>query len=81
MNKRMHIQVAPLPGRHHSSATESGMVSAELPGTLSQVIQEARQTRDPVLRQEALDWLWVCCPDIAEQLALPTSEAERQMAF
>ncbi|MEZ4730940.1 MAG: hypothetical protein R3E79_27785 [Caldilineaceae bacterium] len=38
-------------------------------------IQDASQLTDPSLRWEALAWLRVCCPDIAEQLRLPWPEA------
>ena len=31
-------------------------------------IQDAIQLFDPALRREALAWLQVCCPDIADQL-------------
>jgi len=34
-------------------------------------IQDATQSCDLPLRGEALAWLWVCCPDIADQLPLP----------
>ena len=37
-------------------------------------IRDARQTCDKALRQEALTWLWICCPDIADELGLPTPE-------
>lgn len=38
-------------------------------------IQDASQFADPSLRWEALAWLRVCCPDIADQLRLPWPEA------
>lgn len=41
-------------------------------------IQDATQLRDSVLRREALAWLQVCCPDIADQLpsaGLPPADA------
>jgi hypothetical protein len=31
-------------------------------------IQDATQSCDPALRREALAWLQLCCPDIADQL-------------
>lgn len=37
---------------------------------LARAIRDARQTRDLVLQQEALAWLWVCCPDVADELDL-----------
>lgn len=40
-------------------------------GMLQQAIADARQTHDPALRQEAVSWLWVCCPDVADELRLP----------
>jgi hypothetical protein len=35
-------------------------------------IHDARQTVDLKLQGEALAWLWVCCPDLADELELPT---------
>ena len=43
-----------------------------LDGMLTCAIKDARQTHDLVLQQEACAWLWVCCPDIADELGLPT---------
>jgi hypothetical protein len=34
-------------------------------------IKDAQQALDPTLQQEALAWLWVCCPDLADELGLP----------
>jgi hypothetical protein len=42
---------------------------------LSRALRDACQLWDPALRIEALAWLWVCCPDVADELALPTPEA------
>lgn len=39
--------------------------------TIARAIREATQSADPVLQQEAASWLWICCPDIAEQVDLP----------
>ncbi|MCB0061202.1 MAG: hypothetical protein KDE19_03775 [Caldilineaceae bacterium] len=41
---------------------------------LSRAVRDACQRYDPALRAEALAWLWVCCPDVAEELTLPTPE-------
>lgn len=38
-------------------------------------VQDATQSHDPGLRWEAVAWLWVCCPDIAEQLLLTWPES------
>ena len=43
-------------------------------GILTHAIKDARQSQDRSLQQEALAWLWVCCPDIADDLNLPTPE-------
>lgn len=41
---------------------------------LTRAVQDATQACDPTLRWEALAWLWVCCPDVADQLLLPWPE-------
>jgi len=43
-------------------------------GVLTHALKDAKQAKDGALQQEALAWLWVCCPDIADELALPTPE-------
>ncbi len=40
-------------------------------GLLTRAIKDARQSQDRTLQQEALAWLWVCCPDVADDLRLP----------
>ncbi len=42
---------------------------------LKRAISDVMQAGDLCLRWEALAWLWVCCPDIADQLRLPGPEA------
>lgn len=44
-------------------------------GLLTCAIKDARQCKDRVLQQEALAWLWICCPDVADDLRLPTLAA------
>jgi len=39
--------------------------------TIARAIRDAMQNADPELQQEAASWLWICCPDIAEQVDLP----------
>lgn len=39
--------------------------------TIDRAIRDALQTADPARRQAAAAWLWICCPDIAEQVDLP----------
>jgi hypothetical protein len=39
-------------------------------------LRDAQQHYDPQRRQEALTWLWICCPDLATDLDLPTPEAD-----
>ena len=34
-------------------------------------LRQAQQSQDPALQGEALSWLWLCCPDIAEEMNLP----------
>jgi len=48
--------------------------------TLIHAIRDARQIYDLALQQEALAWLWICCPDIADELALPTLETALAIA-
>ncbi len=37
---------------------------------LNRALQDASQSADLGLRHEARAWLWVCCPDVADQLEL-----------
>jgi hypothetical protein len=39
--------------------------------TIARAIRDATQTADAALQREAAAWLWICCPDIAEQVELP----------
>jgi hypothetical protein len=39
--------------------------------TIARAIRDATQRADPELQQEAAAWLWICCPDVAEQVELP----------
>jgi len=54
-----------------SSNSTFAMVDA----MVQHAVQDATQSADCALRWEALAWLWVCCPDIADQLRLPWPEA------
>jgi hypothetical protein len=38
---------------------------------IARAVEDAMQDEDLALQQEALAWLWVCCPDLADQLELP----------
>lgn len=64
-------------GTHHHHAPESEATDTTV-GMLDEMVQhalqDASQSRDLGLRWEALAWLWVCCPDIAEQLLLTWPE-------
>lgn len=42
-------------------------------GVILRAVQDA-QLSNPEIREEAIAWLWVCCPDIAEKLGLPVLE-------
>jgi hypothetical protein len=35
----------------------------------------AQQSQNPALQSEALSWLWLCCPDMAEEMNLPEPPA------
>ncbi len=51
-------------------------------GLLTRAIRDARQSQDRTLQQEALAWLWICCPDVADDLRLPAlaaSEIQRDV--
>jgi len=45
--------------------------------TIARAIRDAMQSADPKLQQEAASWLWICCPDIAEQVELPEIVVDR----
>jgi len=45
--------------------------------TIARAIRDAMQSADPKLQQEAASWLWICCPDIAEQVDLPEIVVDR----
>jgi hypothetical protein len=49
--------------------------SRALDEMLRQAIADARQCQDSLLQQEAITWLWVCCPDVADELSLPRPKA------
>lgn len=51
--------------------------SHAMDGMLQQAIADARQSQDAALQQEAISWLWVCCPDVADELRLPRPKALR----
>jgi hypothetical protein len=53
---------------------EQSMFDAVVDGMISYALYDARQAQDPELQREAQRWLWVCCPDLAEQLDLPVPE-------
>ena len=48
--------------------------------TIARAIRDATQSTDPALRQEAVAWLWICCPDIAEQVDLPDPDIDAMPA-
>ena len=49
--------------------------------TIAQAIRDATQSTDPARQQEAASWLWICCPDIAEQVELPEPHYEMMTAL
>jgi hypothetical protein len=44
--------------------------------TIARAIRDATQIADLALQEEAAAWLWICCPDIAEQIELPDPQYE-----
>ena len=59
------------PGNSARTSTLAAQTGFELgDDVLARAIRDARQTCDPALQQEALAWLWVCCPDVADELDL-----------
>lgn len=65
------IEPMSLPTRPTPDEATFGMVDE----MVKHAIQDATQTGDLPLRWEALAWLWVCCPDIADQLLMPWPKA------
>jgi hypothetical protein len=52
----------PTPSANEQEATHSAIAHA---------LHDLTHAPDPAQQQAALAWLWVCCPDIAEELRLP----------
>ena len=48
---------------------------AMLDEMVQHALQDATQSCDLDLRWEAVAWLWVCCPDMADQLRLTLPES------
>lgn len=42
-----------------------------LAAMVKQALADARQTHNPRLQREALQWLWQCCPIVAQTAQLP----------
>lgn len=55
-------------------------VDGAISQTIARAIRDATQTTDPARRQEAAAWLWICCPDIAEQVELPDPNVDTMPA-
>jgi hypothetical protein len=72
-------------GSQSRQRTTPWLTNSAADGSIDEVtahaIKDAQQTQDPMRRQEALAWLWVCCPDLADelQLPLPSSEPESEI--
>lgn len=64
-------------GINQSRALETEVIDTTV-GMLDEMVQhalqDATQSGDVGLRWEAMAWLWVCCPDIAEQVLLTWPE-------
>ena len=65
----MQIPKTPI-SRSQQNSADSQHVDM-LDGMLALAIKDACQTQDKALQQEARTWLWVCCPDVADELGLP----------
>lgn len=48
--------------------------SSDSSSTLQQALTDARQTAAPHLRWNALEFLWICAPDVAERERLPLAD-------
>lgn len=65
-------------GMKHSRVLETDAADttfAMLDEMVQHALQDATQSCDLDLRWEAVAWLWVCCPDIADQLLLTLPES------
>ena len=76
-NLWMSDAVVTKPGTNPSRVLETEVIDTTV-GMLDEMVehalQDATQSRDVGLRWEAVAWLRVCCPDIADQLHLTWSE-------
>jgi hypothetical protein len=69
-------------GSQHATPWQTGSAEdGSIDDVTAHAIKDAQQTQDSVRQQEALAWLWVCCPDLADelQLPLPSSEPEAEI--
>lgn len=61
-------------GGHMAYSDAADTTFALLDEMVKHALQDATQSCDIGLRWEAVAWLWVCCPDIADQLLLTWPE-------
>ena len=59
---------------HETEAVDTTILM--LDEMVKHAVQDATQSYDLDLRWEAVAWLWVCCPDIADQLLLTLPETQ-----
>jgi hypothetical protein len=59
-----------------SAEMHEGWIEGAVSQTIARAIYDATHSPDPALRQEAASWLLICCPDIAEQVALPDLQVD-----
>lgn len=59
--------------RHTGPASHDDRWMESLMDTMIvRAVRDAQQSHDLTLQQEARAWLWICCPDLADQLDLPS---------
>ncbi len=67
----MYFLENPLGGETNFEREDSFKIEGAVNQTIARAIRDATQTVDSALQQKAASWLWICCPDIAEQVVLP----------
>ena len=76
MDKQRHAGMGPtVYAESRSDRQDDKWMEAIVDTMIGRAVRDAHQHEDPALRDEASAWLWVCCPDLADQLDLPNPVA------